>query len=260
MVGMASRDALLEMWHRQLTTARQGWDFSVLDGQMSEQAPPWDFDAVCRVELERSGHLLDMGTGGGEQLLRFAKALPKDTVATEGWPPNVAVAARNLQLHGIPVVDWDADRQPSVPMPFPNGRFDLVLNRHESYDVPEVVRVLARGGTFLTQQVGSDDARETTDWFGGTSTRRTDWQLASGLAEVQTAGLSVQQAEEWRGSYEFVDVTALMSYFSIVPWDLPAGFTVAAHADALCRLHRQAQAGERIHLTKSRWTILARRR
>lgn len=259
MVGMASRDTLLEMWHRELTTAPEGWDFSALDGRMSEDAAPWDFDAVCRVELERSRHLLDMGTGGGEQLMGFGEALPKDTVATEGWAPNVPVAARNLEPHGIPVLDWDADREPPVPMPFGNGRFDLVLNRHESYDVPEIVRVISPGGVFLTQQVGSDDARETMDWFGGTSTRRTDWQLTFGQAQVESAGLVVERAEEWRGVYEFEDVTALMGYFSIVPWDLPEGFTVAAQADALWRLHEQAESGSGIRLTKSRWMILARR-
>jgi len=259
MARMASRD-LLETWHREVTSAREGWDFSGLPGRMREDASPWDFDAVCRVEIGRSRHLLDMGTGGGEQLLRFADVLPADTTATEGWAPNVPVATRNLESPGIPVVDWDADRQPPGGMPFEDGRFDLVVNRHEAFGAPEVVRVLSPGGVFLTQQVGSDDARETAQWFGGTSTRRTDWTLGDGRAEVEAGGVVVERAEQWCGAYEFPDVAVLMRYFSIVPWDLPQGFTVARHADALRRLHERTQSGEPLRLTKSRWMILARRR
>ncbi len=42
----------------------------------------------------------------------------------------------------------------------PTGRFDLILNRHESYHPGEIARVLAPGGTFLTQQVGGDELGE----------------------------------------------------------------------------------------------------
>ena len=256
---MVSKDTLLRRWRRELTSVPAGWDFSALEGRMSEEIPPWDFDAVCRGEIERSRHLLDMGTGGGERLLTFSALLPEDTVATEGWPRNVPVAMRNLEPHGIPVVDWHADREPWVPLPFADGRFDLVLDRHEAYAVPEIARVLSSGGAFLTQQVGSDDARETAVWFGGPSTRRTDWTVTVGRAGVEAGGLVIERAEEWRGVYRFTDVAALMRYFSIVLWDLPDGFTVAGHADALWDLHERSQAGEPIRLTKSRWMILARR-
>ncbi len=256
---MAPADTLLGTWQRELTEQPEGWDFAALDGRMREEPPPWDFDAVCREEIERSRHLLDMGTGGGEQLLRFADRLPPDTVATEGWPPNVPVAARILQPHGIPVVDWDADRCPAEPMPFDDRRFDLVLNRHEAYGVPEVVRVLLRGGVFLTQQVGSDDARETAEWFGGTSTRRSDWFLTHGRAEVEVGGLVVERAEQWGGAYEFADVAALMRYFSIVPWEVTEGLTVDALAVTIMRLHRVAEAGWPLRPATSRWWLPARR-
>jgi SAM-dependent methyltransferase len=256
---MTPKDTLFGWWERELTERVEGWGFSALDGRMREDEPPWDLDSVCRAEIGRSRHVLDMGTGGGEQLLRFADVLPSDTVATEGWPPNVPVARRNLEPHGIPVVDWDADRRPAVPMPFGDGRFDLVVNRHESYGVPEVARVLLPGGVFLTQQVGSDDARETAQWFGGTSTRRSDWTLGRGRTEVEAGGLVVERAEEWCGTYELADVAALMRYFSIVPWDLPEGFTVTGQRGALLRLHERTQRGEPLRLTKSRWMILAQK-
>ncbi len=40
-------------------------------------------------------------------------------------------------------------------LPFPDGSFDLVINRHESYSPAELKRILKPGGCFLTQQVGA---------------------------------------------------------------------------------------------------------
>ena len=42
-------------------------------------------------------------------------------------------------------------------MPFADGRFEVVLNRHEAYDAAEVRRVLSHGDRFLTQQVDGRD-------------------------------------------------------------------------------------------------------
>lgn len=255
---MPDSETLLALWESELASPSQGWDFSSLTGRMSEDEPPFDYEQVCRAELAHAGRVVDLGTGGGEALLRLADALPRDTTATEGWPANVPVARRALAPRGIPVLDWDADRVPFQPMLVPDGRFDLVLDRHESYAVEEVARVLSPGGVFLTQQVGFDDARELDAMFGRTA-GRTDWSLAAAGRQMEGSPLEVERAEEWHGSYRFVDVAALMRYCSIVPWDLPPGFTVRGHADALLRLHEQAHTGP-IRLTKHRWLLLARRR
>jgi SAM-dependent methyltransferase len=244
------------MWETELAAPTHGWDFSDLDGRVTSDDPPWDFEEVCRAQLRVSSRVVDLGTGGGEALLRLADVLPADTTATEGWPPNVRVATRALATRGIPVLDWDADRVPFQPLPVPAGRFDLVLDRHESYAVPEVARVLAPGGVFLTQQVGSDDARELSTWFSGRSVRRTDWSLAEALREFEGSDLIVERAEEWWGCYLFADVAALMRYCSKVPWDLPVGFRVRAHADELLRLQESLP----FTVTQHRWLVRARRR
>lgn len=219
--GLVDTDALLAHWEAQLATPVSGWDFSALTGRMEEDPPPWDYEQVCRARLAHAAHVADLGTGGGEVLLRLADALPPDTTATEGWPRNVLVARQAFAAHGIPVLDWDADRVPFVPMPVSDGRFDLVMDRHESYAVDELARVLSPGGVFVTQQVGSDDAREPLEWFGGESTRRTDWSLEEAVAQFVGSELEVEQADEWHGAYRFANLAALLRYFAVVPWDLP---------------------------------------
>ncbi len=153
---------LLTRWRAERTAPAVGWDFSALDGRMTEDEPPWDFAQECRTALAGATSALDMGTGGGERLLALGAALPADTVATEGWPPNLAVARNALAPYGIEVVPYDAETDDPARrrMPFPTGRFDVVMNRHEAMLADETARVLSPGGVLLTQQVGTPDTAE----------------------------------------------------------------------------------------------------
>lgn len=199
-----------------------------------------------------------MGTGGGEQLLRLADVLPADTVATEGWPPNLPVARAALAKQAIPVEWYDPEAvEPAARrMPFEDGRFDLVLNRHEAFVAEEVARVLAPGGVFLTQQVAGDDAHELHDLFGGEASYPAN--LMDHLVEqIGSGGLIVEKVAQWTGAYRFHDVDALIAYLHLVPWDAPEAFSVDRYADRLLALHRDSQGGV-ITLTKRRFWIRAR--
>jgi SAM-dependent methyltransferase len=236
-----------------------GWDFTHLAGRMEEDRPPWDFDAMTRDAVRSAAHLLDMGTGGGEQLLRFTDVLPADTTATEGWEPNLPVAREALQPYGVTVVRYDPEATSARMrrMPFPDGRFDLVLNRHEAFVAGEVQRVLSPGGLFLTQQVGGDDAHELHDLFGGSPGYPANLMPIL-VGQVADAGLEIVQAQDWTGHYRFVDVAALLAYLRLVPWDAPDDFAVDRYAERLLRLHRDTQ-GSVIRLTMRRFWLRARR-
>lgn len=250
---------LLALWRAEEGDQPEGWDFSALDGRMSTDPPPWDLDAEYRTDLRDATRVLDMGTGGGEHLLAFLSHLPSDVTATEGWGPNVPVARAALGPHGIRVVEFDAtDTDPdSVAMPFPDGRFDLVLNRHESYGPREVARVLAPGGVLLTQQVGSGELIELHELLGSTPADL-DITRERFAREAEDAGLTVESGESSDGHYRFVDVAALVAYLRCVPWEVPDDFGVDQYADALLALHDQADGGE-IRLRRRRFWLRARK-
>lgn len=252
-------ERLLETWRKEQLRPVEGWDFAHLQGRMTEDHPPWDFAALCWSALRQSHHTLDMGTGGGEQLLTFADLLPSDTVATEGWPPNIPIAQAALEPHGVRVVTYDAEAAVSAArvMPFEDDRFDLVLNRHEAFVASEVARVLRPAGTFLTQQVAGDDAPELLELFGGTPSYPDHLreQLLDGL---RSTDLVVEDGAEWTGAYHFRDVAALVAYLHLVPWDVPDDFTVDRYADELLALHRDNRARD-ITLTKRRFWLRARK-
>ncbi len=246
-------DELIDLWRSEHERPVEGWDFSELDGRRVTEEPPWSYDAMARQVLDGADSVLDMGTGGGEVLLGLADSLPTDTVATEGWPSNVPVAGQNLAAHGIPVIPYDAEVD--AAMPFPDERFDVVLNRHEAFVAAEVARVLRPGGRFLTQQVDGRDFEETQAIFGGTS----DYPhitLQHLRAEVESSGLRVESADEWRGTTTFTDVAAMVRYFAWVPWEVPDDFAVDQYAAQLLDLHKSDRP---LTFTQRRFYLVAHR-
>jgi SAM-dependent methyltransferase len=136
-----------------------GWDLSWLAAHSTAGRLPWDYRAEVAARAAAADRLMDMGTGGGERLSRLSPR-PARTVATEAWPPNVPVAAARLRPLGIPVVQDEGAPDNTAQhgtgrgrLPFADGVFGLVTNRHEAFWASEVARVLAPGGTFITQQV-----------------------------------------------------------------------------------------------------------
>lgn len=206
---------------------------------MHDSPTPWDYPALCRTEIGAARRVLDLGTGGGEFLLGFLDVLPPDTTATEGWTPNIEVAASAVEPHGIQLVVFDAEHDDE--MPFEDDRFDLVINRHGAYLAWEVARVLAPGGIYLTKQVGGDDFAEAHHIFGA-PVLYPDHLLAHGVSELESVGLVLDLAQEWRGPTTFDDVGALVQYFRLVPWDVPDDFTVDAYAEVLFELHERGPA------------------
>lgn len=178
-------------------------------------------------------------------------------MATEGWPPNLPVARARLAGLAIPVAEYGAGATPAVPMPFPDGRFDLVMNRHESFDPGELIRVLRPGGVFLTQQVGGDDFPEAHRLFGS-APRYPGFTLDEVTGRLAGAGFRIEASAAWTGTSRFHDIGALVGYFTLVPWDVPDDFSVGSYAQTLLRLHAEGPArGRPVCFTSSRFWLRA---
>jgi SAM-dependent methyltransferase len=219
-----------------------GWDFSWLEDRMRVEPLPWNFDAIVLAQAESSPDLLDLGTGGGEWLSRLPHR-PARTVATEAWPPNLAVAEERLRPLGIDVVqvepardnvEQDPGEQTSL-LPFPDASFHLVVSRHESYVADEIARVLTRGGHFLTQQLapGSHDFARL---LGISRPRAPVFRLDLAIGQLVAAGLHVVEGAEGVQMVAFADVGALAWYLRAIPWTVP-GFTPASYETELRELH-----------------------
>ena len=215
-----------------------GWDFAYLDGRRIEEPPPWSYEAMAREELARASSALDLGTGGGERLLQLKDVFPARIAATEGYPPNLRLARERLAPHGVRVYDSPSPSLVQV-LPFPDASFDLVLDRHTSFNASEVARILTPGGSLLTQQI---DGR-TTD-LQATFEVEAQWPfftLDFLLRHLQGLPLAVELAREWTGAVHYRDIGALVYYLKAIPWIVP-GFTVETHLPYLERLQGRLEA------------------
>lgn len=233
----------------------RGWDFSHIAARYSEEDDlPWDYREIVLKELKDTDELLDMDTGGGE-FLRTLNHPPARTAATEGYPPNVRLCRAELVPLGIDFREMDDCRH----MPFGDGRFDIVINRHGSFDIPELRRVLKPGGMFITQQVGEDNDRELVELLlPGTPRPFPGMNLHAQRALFEEAGFEILRAEECFRPIRFYDVGALTWFARIIEWEFP-GFSVERCFDRLLAAQRILDANGSIEGRIHRYLIQARK-
>ncbi|MGV9566494.1 class I SAM-dependent methyltransferase [Streptomyces sp. NPDC003480] len=233
-----------------------GWDFSWFEGRATEERPPWGYARSMAERLAGASAALDLQTGGGE-VLASAPVLAPLTVATEGWPPNVARATALLHPRGAVVVASPED----APLPFADAAFDLVTSRHPvRTHWSEIARVLCPGGTYFSQQVGPASAFELVEYFLGAQPEEVrgarDPRRAG--AEAEAAGLEVVGLQDARLRMEFRDIGAVVHFLRKVIWMVP-GFTVEAHEPRLRSLHERIRARGPFVAHSTRFLIEARK-
>lgn len=233
----------------------EGWDFSWLEGRAREERPSWRYSAIVADRYRTATAVLDVQSGGGE-MLSGLPVLPALLVAAEGWPPNVAVAARRLRTRGARVVAAHDDRP---ALPFADESFDLVTSRHPVVTWwEEVARVLRPAGAFLSQQVGPHSVGELTEFFLGPRAAASDREPAVARAAAEAAGLEVTDLRAERLRTVFYDVGAVVYFLRLVIWIVP-GFTVDTYRDRLRDLHEQVSRQGRFEAYATRFLIEARK-
>jgi SAM-dependent methyltransferase len=219
----------------------EGFDFSWFEGRATEQRPSWGYVGLVSARIGSVDSVLDVETGGGEvfaEALERAAARPAVVAASESWEPNVSVAQRRLAGYGARVVHTPDD----VLLPFPDGSFELVVSRHPvGPNWPEVARVLAAGGTYLSQQVGQHSNRELYECLMGPQPDDDSRSVGRAREGAEDAGLSVTRLEEESLDVVFLDVGAIVHFLRKVPWTVP-DFTVPPYRNRLRRLHDEIGA------------------
>jgi SAM-dependent methyltransferase len=232
----------------------EGWDFSWFEERATEERPPWGYARMMAERMARAAAALDIQTGGGEVLARIPHP-PPVLAATESWPPNVALARRNLAPLGAMVAEVADD----ADLPFPAESFDLVVSRHPTEVLwPEIARVLRPGGTYFSQQVGAGSNRELTDFLMGPQPVSQARSPQRAVAEAQAVGLTVTDLREQSLRTVFNDVGAVVYFLRKVIWTVP-GFTVEGYRDQLRKLHEKIQAEGPFMAHAQRFLIEARK-
>lgn len=244
------------LWEQEEKAAHiHGWDFSHIRGRYDvEHDLPWNYEQLVRSYLTHDSDILDYDTGGGEFLLSLHHPYEK-TSATEGYPPNVKLCAEKLLPLGI---DFRECRDPSN-IPFASESFDLVLNRHGSFDAPEAFRLLRRGGVFLTEQVGGENDRDLVEMvLPGAPKPFPDMTLEKQRKNFENAGFEIVMAEEVYRPILFYDVGAFVWFAHIIEWEFP-GFSVEKCYERLLKMQELIERDGKIEGTIHRYLIVAKK-
>lgn len=233
----------------------QGWDFSYItsSGRMQEGLLPWNYPSIVLNAARKASSLLDIGTGGGE-LLSILLPLPSKTYATESYVPNVEVAKRRLEPLGVKVVKTKM----GGPLPFGNRTFDVVIDRHEDYSASEVFRLLRKGGTFITQQVGPKNNGSLYRSLGLHGVATITWNQCKAVKELDGVGFDIEDQREALAVTRFYDVGALVYYLKAIPWEVP-DFSVKRYFDVLKRLNQIVLRKGYVETERDRCLIVARK-
>jgi len=241
---------LKKLWLEEENHAFSGWDFSHLDGRQEFEELPWEYKAEALNGLLPEHRLLDMGTGGGEFLMTLGHPFTNTSV-TEGYAPNLALCRERLEPLGVEVKESVAE----TTLPFPDERFDRVINRHESYPIPELWRVLKTGGRFVTQQVGARNCFDLRKRLGFTMPY-CEHDLEHEAARFESQGFRILRAEEYFNKLRFLDTGAVVFHAKIIEWEFP-GFSVERNWEQLVDLQREIERRGFIETTEHRFLIVA---
>jgi protein-L-isoaspartate O-methyltransferase len=233
----------------------EGWDFSHITktGRMVDGPLTWSYGSVVLAQIPKAESLLDIGTGGGE-LLASLRPLPPLTYATENYHPNVAVARKKLEPLGVKVLETQED----VPLPFEDGTFDLVIDRHESYSPNEVFRVIKPHGLFITQQVGSKNDEEIRRLLGARRFPPPKLNLQMASRQLKRAGFKLDFRREEYPIRRFHDIGALVYYLKAVPWVIP-DFAIEKYFTHLAMLNKKIELEGYIEDRNHRFILVAQK-
>lgn len=193
-----------------------GWDFSRVRARYDPVL--WNYVDVVRQYLKPPDRVLDIGTGGGEIFLSLAPYF-REGIGIDQSTAMIEAAKRNesaLALDNLSLLVMEGNA-----LGFEAGEFDVVLLRHLKVFVSEIVRVLRKGGYFITQMVGQRSSLNILDAFGWTpgSFGPDWWQAVAELAdEFRLRGCRIAAQAEYDVPYWFYDLESFMFWLMSVPW------------------------------------------
>ena len=248
------RSELKKEWLIEENKSFQGWDFSHIENRSESEPLPWDYRQLINEHLKETDKLLDMGTGGGEFLLTLNHPY-HDTYVTEAYLPNVELCKKRLAPLGITVNQIKEDDI----LPYENEKFDVIINRHESYNIHELYRVLKPKGIFITQQVGEQNNNTLSEiLIEGFKKQYVNHNLLTNHSMLTDIGFEILKEGEYFPILKFYDVGAIVFFAKIIEWEFPS-FSVERCFDKLLILHKMIDEKGYIESVEHRFFLVARK-
>ncbi|QWG45128.1 class I SAM-dependent methyltransferase [Bacillus mycoides] len=174
--------------------SENGWDFSKL--KCETVGDTWDFYSEVKVRCRPSHILLDVGTGGGENVLNIASSAAS-LIGIDNSIGMIKTAHSNLNKAGVQNVEFL--QMDSEALTFPHAHFDIASSCHAPFVAFELAKVIKKGAFFLTQQVCEHDKLNLKEAFGrGQCLGERDGILKEKyMDELISAGFELVQVREY---------------------------------------------------------------
>lgn len=137
--------------------------------------------------------------------------------------------------------------------------FDLIINRHGSFDARELFRLLRQNGLFITEQVGEDNDRDLVEMvLPKTPKPFPHLNLTEQRKHFEDAGFEIVRAEEAYRPIKFYDAGAFVWFAHIIEWEFP-GFSVDKCFEQLLKMQEMIDKDGKIERTIHRYLIVAKK-
>lgn len=163
------------------------WDFSQIKYQTVKKSG-WDFYKIIEENTNESSLCLDLGTGGGEKVLKY---YPKVGMVIATDLSNSMILTANENKKNYPEKNVKFVKMNNLEMTFPNRLFDLVSARHTMIDAKQVYDSLKDGGILIIEGVDQKDCWDLKELFGRGQAYHDEMSLSEKeYQDVQLAGFS----------------------------------------------------------------------
>lgn len=194
-----------------------GWDFSKV--KCRSEGLKWDLYHEVMKNCKKSDLLLDIGTGGGEAILKIADSALL-LVGIDQSANMVETAVSNGAAAGMPNVRFL--QMNAEKLDFPDRFFHIASCRHSPFCAKELSRVLVDDGIFLTQQVSENDKQNIKEAFerGQTYGTPAGTLRQQYISELRSAGFTDIQSFEYQVTEYYQtaeDLIFLLKHTPIIP-------------------------------------------
>ena len=140
----------------------KNWDFSMINYE-KESLTDFDLYDLLKENTNSSSRLLDLGTGGGEKVLKYFPDCA-EIIATDFSEEMINTANESLKRSGKNNITFRT--MDNLNMDTPDEYFDVVVARHTCIDAKQIYKTLKNGGKLLLRGVDKLDCWQLKRLFG----------------------------------------------------------------------------------------------
>ena len=131
----------------------KNWDFSMIK-YVEESLTSWDMYKYLEQIATKDSVVLDLGTGGGENVLKYYPTVKK-VIATDFSQEMINTANENLARTNRDYITFRI--MDNLKIDTPDDYFDIVVARHTCIDAKQIYKTLKKNGTLIVRGVDKLD-------------------------------------------------------------------------------------------------------